>query len=50
MAGEEVLIPDKLRILGSGFSVLGVEKSICGRYKDNLNTPLAVVAPSQRPA
>ena len=41
MTCEEVLIPDKFRILGPGFSVLGVEEGIGRRYKYDLYTSLA---------
>jgi hypothetical protein len=43
MACKEVFVPDKLRILGSGFSILGIKKDISGGYKYNLYMRLAVV-------
>jgi hypothetical protein len=44
MACKEVFVADKLRILGSGFSILGIKKDISGGYKYNLYMRLAVAA------
>jgi hypothetical protein len=44
MTREEVLIPDKLCILGAGFSILRVEKGIRGGYKYDLLIVLALPA------
>jgi hypothetical protein len=48
MTREEVLIPDKVCILRSGISILGVEKGIRIRYEDNLYVALAVTALDDR--
>jgi len=48
MTREEVLIPDKLCILRPGFSILGVEKGVCDRYKYDLYIALVIPAPDDR--
>jgi hypothetical protein len=48
MTCKEVLIPDKLRILRPGFSILGVEKGICDRYEHDLYIALVIPALDDR--
>jgi hypothetical protein len=44
MACKEVFVPDKIRILRTGFSILGIKKDICGGYEYNLYRRLAATA------
>jgi hypothetical protein len=47
MTRKEVLISDELCILGAGFSILGVEKGVCGGDKYDLFIVLVVAPPGQ---